>query len=234
MRHTYILFRVVPLLLGAVLINSVIVQAATLTAQVESAEAAEGEQVEIPIIVSGSPGMVAMHLELAYDPAVLEVATVDPGPLLAGNALLEFNTEEAGRVVIGFASTDQVTGDGTLAVVQFTVAGLEGDTSPLSLQNGQAWDEAGVDILVQMESGAFTVGKAGLSSDVLLFLAILCGILFVCGLFILGLVMYIRRRRNKTIQRPYQPGYGGTVQCSRCGAHQATGVRFCSNCGNPL
>lgn len=195
MRHSHTLLRVVLLLLGAVLINSVVAQAAELSARVESAEAAAGEQVEIPVTVSGSPGMVAMHLELAYDPAVLEVTTVEPGPFLAGNALLEFNTEEAGRVVIGFASTDQVAGDGTLVVVHFNVTGLEGQTTPLNLQNGRAWDEAGMDILVNTESGEFTVSQAGLPSNLLLLLVILCVVLLFGGLFLLVLVIFIRRRR---------------------------------------
>ena len=235
MRHPHILLRVVLLLLIAVLLSTAASHAASLTVRVESVQAAPGEQAEIPITVEGSPGMVAMHLELTYDPAILEVETVDPGALLAGKALMEFNTEEVGRLVIGFASAEEIEGDGTLAVARFKVNGEEGQTSSLGLENGMAWDEIGVDIIVNTEAGEFTVGSAGLPLPLPLLLA---AALAVVLLFLL-LLGVMRRRRRQPVpvesprpSRPSPPAGAGPSFCSQCGAQLKAGAQFCASCGH--
>ena len=232
MRHSHILLRVVLLLLVAVLLSTAASHAASLTVRVESVQAARGKQAQIPITVEGSPGMVAMHLELTYDPAILEVETVDPGALLEGKALMEFNTEEVGRLVIGFASAEEIAGDGTLAVARFQVNGEVGQTSPLGLENGMAWDEIGVDIIVNTEAGEFTVISAGL--PLLLLLAALAVVL----LFLLLLGAMRRRRRQPVAvegpqpSRPSPPAGAGPSFCSQCGAQLKAGAQFCPNCGH--
>ena len=232
MRHSHILLRVVLLLLVVVLLSTAASHAASLTVRVESVQAARGKQAQIPITVEGSPGMVAMHLELTYDPAILEVETVDPGALLAGKALMEFNTEEVGRLVIGFASAEEIEGDGTLAVARFQVNGEVGQTSPLGLENGMAWDEIGVDIIVNTEAGEFTVISAGL--PLLLLLAALAVVL----LFLLLLGAMRRRRRQPVAvegpqpSRPSPPAGAGPSFCSQCGAQLKAGAQFCPNCGH--
>lgn len=183
------------LLLGAILLKTMAVHAAAFTARVESSQGATGDSVVIPISVAGSPGTVAMHIELVYDPAILQVESVQPGPLLAGNALLESNTEENGRLVIGFAATDQVVGEGGLAEVTLNVIGSEGQTSPLILQNCRAWDEEGVDILINTESGEFLVSKAGISNQVYIFLAIMCCLIIMGAALTITLFVYFRRQR---------------------------------------
>jgi len=234
MRHSHILLRVALLLLVAVLLSTAAGHAASVTVRVGSVQAARGKQAQIPITVEGSPGMVAMHLELTYDPAILEVKTVDPGSLLEGKALMEFNTEEVGRLVIGFASAEEIAGDGTLAVARFKVNGEVGQTSPLGLENGMAWDEIGVDIIVNTEAGEFTVSSAGLPLSLpLLLAAALAVVLF----FLLLLGVMRRRRRQPAVvppPRPAQvPGVGPKF-CSQCGHRLEPGKRFCTNCGQPV
>lgn len=233
MRHSHILLRVVLLLLAAVLLSTAVGHAASVTVRVGSVQAARGKQAQIPITVEGSPGMVAMHLELTYDPAILEVETVDPGPLLEGKALMEFNTEEVGRLVISFASAEEIAGDGTLAVARFQVNGKEGQKSPLGLENGMAWDDIGVDIIVNTEAGEFTVSSAGL--PLLLLLAALAAVVL---LFLL-LLIATRRRRRKPVPvegpqpaRPSPPAGAGPGFCSQCGAPLKAGARFCASCGH--
>jgi hypothetical protein len=232
MRHSHILLRVVLLLLGIVLLSTAASHAASVTVRVGSVQAAPGKQAQIPITVEGSPGMVAMHLELTYNPAILEVETVDPGPLLEGKALMEFNTEEVGRLVIGFASAEEIAGDGTLAVARFQVNGEVGQTSPLGLENGRAWDEIGVDIIVNTEAGEFTVSSAGLPL-LLLLAAALAVVLF----FLLLLIVMRRRRRQPAVVPPPRPAQVtgvGPKFCSQCGHRLEPGKRFCTNCGQPV
>ena len=55
--------------------------------------------------MEGSPGIRRMHLELTYDPGLLAVESVEPGSLVAGNALTAFNVDEPGRIVISLAAS---------------------------------------------------------------------------------------------------------------------------------
>jgi len=229
MRHSHIVLRIVLLLLGIILLSATASRAASMTARVESVRAASGEQTEIPITVEESPGMVAMHLEVTYDPAILEVETVEPGALAEDTALMEFNTEEVGRLVISLAAAREIEGDGTLAIMRFNVNGDEGQTSPIGLENGLAWDEIGVDIIVNTEAGEFTVSPAG--PPLLLLLAALAAVLIL--LLLLG-VMRRRRPQPAVVQSPRptpatrtRPGF-----CGQCGARLEAGTQFCTNCGH--
>ena len=104
-----------------------------------------------------------MHLELVYDAAILEAKNVEKAPLLTGNVLLASNLDEPGRLVVGLVTLDGVNGDGAALTVHFVVKGQEGQKSPLSLENLQAWEaERRLDVLVKAESGEFTVSASGI------------------------------------------------------------------------
>lgn len=228
MRRSLISLSVVFLLLAAVLLSTTAGHAASVTVRVESAQAASGKEAEIPITVQGAPGIGAMHLELTYDPAVLEAKSVDKGPLLGDNALLDFNASEPGRLVIGLVTLDGVDGDGTVLVTRFAVTGEAEQKSPLNLENVRAWEgETRLDILVTTEGGEFAVSGGG--SSVLLLLAALAAVLV---LLLLLVVMRRRRRQQPAPARPSPPAGVGANFCSQCGAQLEAGQPFCTNCGH--
>lgn len=240
------------LLFAAALVGAAVAQAQTATVRVESVEAPAGQVAEVPVIVDGSPGIAAMHLELTYDPNVLAVDSVEVGSLMAGNALAAFSTDEPGRVVISLAAAEDVTGDGPLAVAKFQVNGEVGQISALDLEYVEAWDESGFDLVVDTEAGEFTVGSAGLP---LWLLAVLGALL----LLVILLVVLIARRRKPALApaatpaaapypvdrapvapvQPQQPRPEGEAApgpkfCGNCGQRLEPGKRFCIHCGQPV
>jgi len=233
------------LLLAATLTGTLVAHAQSLTVYIEAAQAPAGQTVDIPILVKGSPGFSAMHLELTYNPAVLAVEEVVAGDLVAGKALSAFNTDQDGRVVISLAAGEEIQGDGTLAVARFLVNGEQGQTSPLGLEYPKAWQESDFDLVVEVEPGAFTVAADTLP---MLLAALACLLLL---LFLLVVVLLIRSRRKRraetAAQRPPQPypapppqaaGPAATGQapkfCGNCGQPLEPGKRFCIHCGHPV
>jgi hypothetical protein len=238
------------LLLAAALVSATSVSAASVTVRVGSVEAAPGEVAEVPITLESSPGIGAMHLELTYDPALLAVESVEQGSLVAGNALLAFNSDEPGRIVISLAAADEIAGDGTLAVAHFLVSGEKGQTTALDLEYPQAWDGEGFEVAVELEPGQLTVGSSGLPLALLVALAALALVLILLVVLILAL----RGRRRKPVAPAYvqptpletappptrqpTPGQQPTTPapkfCAHCGQPLEPGSRFCVHCGQPI
>lgn len=128
------------------------------------------EEVSIPINAEDASNIGALHLELVYDPAVLEPTEVEKG-MLAGNAILESNIDTSGRVVIGMIDADGISGDGSLVVVSFRVVGKDGMTTALALEKVAAHDATTLmDIPIKGTSGSFTVKDRSLTAPVILFL----------------------------------------------------------------
>lgn len=212
-------------------------RAATVAVRAPTSSGASGEEADIPISVAGASGIGALHVELIYDPAVLEVKTVDKGQLLSENALLDFNGAAPGRLIIGVVSLDAIQGDGAVLLPRFTVKGKKDQTSPLELENVKAWEgSTRLDVLVTTEPGQFTVTGAGFPWLYLL-LALLVALLALILLFAL------RRRRPQAVPRtvPAAPAPARVTQatagerfCTQCGTPAQPGQQFCSNCGAQL
>lgn len=180
----------VVLLIATLLLVARVVEAASVTVSAGSAEAQPGGTVEIPIQLAGANGLGAVHLEMTYDPRVLTAESAAKGALAGNNALLESNTKEAGRVVIGLVTLDGIKGDGVIATARFKVIGDAGTSSDLKLENNQAWErESHAEVLVNTEAGKVTIA-AGLPSWLIPALAV-----FALLLLLLFLFFVLRRRR---------------------------------------
>jgi hypothetical protein len=88
---------------------------------------------EIPINLSGANDVGSLHIELVYDPAVIEVTDVKAGKL-AQNAFLDSNIQTPGRVIIGIVNSNGIAGSGTVASIAFKSKAKTG-TSTLTLEN---------------------------------------------------------------------------------------------------
>ena len=177
-----------------------------------------------------------MHLELTYDPALLAVESVEQGSLVAGNALVAFNTDEPGRIVISLATADEIAGDGTLAVAHFLVNGEQGQTTSLGLEYAQAWDGEGFEIPIELEPGQLTVGSAGLPLLLLVALVVLA----LAVILLVVLIRVLRGRRGKRVApasagpRPLEPVAPSRGQSPPGGQTSAPSRKFCGHCGQPL
>lgn len=233
---------VLVLLLTIALVGAASVYAASVTIRVGSLEAAPEEVAEVLVALEDSPGIGAMHLELTYDPALLAVEGVEQGSLVAGNALMAFNTDEPGRIIISLAAADEIAGDGTLAVASFLVSGEEGQTTALDLEYSQAWDGEGFELAVELEPGQLTVGSSGLPLALLVALALLALVVIL----LLVVILARRGRRREPVapvyvqHPPQQPPPGVQTStpaprfCGHCGQPREPDKRFCVHCGQPV
>ena len=219
-------------------VSAVLAQTPT-TVRVQDTEIESDESGSVPISLEGSPGIVAMHIEITYDPDILEWEGLEQGALLAGNALIESNAQERGLVIIGFATLEGASGDGELILANFKSTGEEGSTT-VSLQNVQAWDSNGFDVLIETQNGEISIDSGFPLWLILLILAILA-LLF---LIVLGLIIWLVRRRSRRSEpaaestpapvAPVPPAATPQTPSPQPGGEQTTQPRFCSSCGQPL
>lgn len=168
--------------------------AASVTFRVATIQANTNSVVEVPIQAVGASNLGAIHLELDYDPQVLTPENVTRGALTGSNALVDFNTDKPGRLVIGLVTLDAINGDGAVAVVHFKVIGQAGTSSTLTLENSKAWESSThAEVLVKTEAGKVSVN----GGFPYLLIALLClAMLFLFVMFMM-FIFFIRQRRAK-------------------------------------
>ncbi|MEZ4520177.1 MAG: cohesin domain-containing protein [Thermomicrobiales bacterium] len=242
--------------IGSVLILLAIVGFVAASAQsatvvrVEDTEIDADSTGEVVVGLENVTEIVAMHIEIVYDPDLLVWQEFEQGDLLAGSALVEANTESPGRVILGFATLDGVASEGELIVATFEATDEEASTT-IDLENVQAWDSNGFDVLIDAQSGQVTVESAFPDWLLILILAAIC--LFLLIIAIVVLIWFLRRRRRRseepqsTMTEPNVPAAqpqpapqaqatenGQPNFCSNCGQSLRPGVAFCSNCGESI
>lgn len=223
------------------------VVASSVTVAVGPAGGAPGSQVEVPVNIRGAKQLGYMQMELTYDPAVLEAATNTSGAgVVKGNLPKDVSIDSTviapGRLRLGMNISNQsesVDGDGTLMKALFKVKGGKGKECALALENVEAWDntrpdQRGMEMLVTVENGKFTVG-GGLP----LWMMIVGGAV----LLLLLLIVAFRKRGARTPAQPPLPvpraasvsPLAAVVQnCPACHAPMAAGAKFCAACGTPV
>jgi hypothetical protein len=196
-----------------------------------SLEAAAGGTVDVPIDVAGASGIGALHLEVIYDPAVIEVDMVTGGALAGNNALIDFNPDNPGRLIIGIATLDDIKGDGVLAIARFKVVGQAGQSSALGIEKGEAWEgDSRQAVLVKSEAGKLTI-TGGLPGWWL------WALIGAGALILLLLLFFLRRRKRQHALAPASapaPAQKRGPFCSNCGSANDADSRFCNECGKPL
>lgn len=148
--------------------------------QVDAVELETSAIDTVPIVITGADGIVAMHVEITYDPAVLQWDSLENGNLLSSNSLVEVNPDIAGTVIVGIATLDPVSGTGPLLLPRFSVLGVDGATATVGLQNVAAWDENGFDVLIQTQDQNLAI--AGGSGLPILLIALIVGAVVIIGI----------------------------------------------------
>lgn len=125
-------------------------------------------QVQIPVEIKGATDLGALHLELAYDTQSLSVVSVKNGEA-AQEAILEYNINEPGKVVIGLVSVPGIHQDGSLVTVVFDVQKNAGSTN-LNLENISAFDADNLSAISASDSsGSFSAEDKSFVSPTLVF-----------------------------------------------------------------
>lgn len=181
-------------------------QAASVTITAPTATGAPGAEVSVPIRVTAAPGLGALHLEVTFDPTVLEGLSATGGALAAGGALVDSNATP-GRLVIGVVSSEKIDGDGEIVIAKFRVLGAKGSTTPLGLEKLQAWEGTldRLDIQAIAAPGSFTVTGAA-SSFPWWIVAVAAALLLIILFFLLK-----RRKKDDEPASPPAPAAASSV-----------------------
>lgn len=96
-----------------------------------------GEEVSVPVTITNNPGLATFRFQVEYDANALTPVAVQRGPLLADGAL--YSNEEGndtGLLSFLWYHTQDVRGDGELAVIRFRVASTADDANyPLKVHH---------------------------------------------------------------------------------------------------
>jgi hypothetical protein len=135
-------------------------QAPGFSIQAPTVKGATGSEVKVPLTVSGASGVGALHVEVTYDPTVLEPQAVERGKLTPANTLID-SKATSGRYVIGLVSADKIEGSGEVVLVKFKVLGKKGAKSDIGLDQLRAWegDLNRFELKVTAAPGQFTVAS---------------------------------------------------------------------------
>jgi hypothetical protein len=108
----------------------------------------------IPINLTNASDVGSLHIELVYDPAILEVTAVKAGKL-AQNAVVDSNISTPGRAIIGVVNSNGIAGTGAVASVSFKAKAKTG-TSALTLEKVEAYSaEKLQDIITKVSAGQY-------------------------------------------------------------------------------
>ncbi|HYV37176.1 MAG TPA: cohesin domain-containing protein [Gemmataceae bacterium] len=136
-----------------------------ITVSVPNIQAKAGEEIEVPITLAGANRLGCLQMGLNYDKTVLQIKSVEKGPVLAEGAVLEVDESIPGRLIVGLLSgaNAKKTGlarigqDGILFKVRFVILGQAGQKSPLSPHRTQAWEVTDDPIPVRTTDGQLSV-----------------------------------------------------------------------------
>ena len=128
------------------------------------------EKIQVPVNLEAAKNIGSLEFVLVYEPTVLQVSSVELGPL-ASTALLESSTKTSGEVWAGMIDANGISGDGAAAVITFTVIGDIDSSTLLALEKVVAHDATSLlDLITQTSPGSYVVKDASLSPPSLGFL----------------------------------------------------------------
>jgi len=114
--------------------------------------------VQVPVRLENAQNVGSMGFQLSYDPAVAQVTQVIKGSL---PPTFTSNTQQPGLIIIGFATTEGVSGQkGSAVYVEFRAVGAQGSTCALTLSQIEATDTSGATVPVTPVNGVLTIAQS--------------------------------------------------------------------------
>lgn len=178
----------------SILMLAFVGEAAAMTVSVADSSGAPGDRVKVPINVVGASNLAAMDISLTYDSSVLKGIEADSGDL-ATNALVESNEIEAGRMLISFADTSGISGDGAILEVTFEVVGDPGASTQMGIE-AEGYDVDLLDVPLETASGTFRVVEKGMGMPII---PIIIAAAVIIVLLILVLIIKKRSKKKKEV-----------------------------------
>lgn len=123
---------------------------------VKNVNAQPGETIEVPVCIENNTGIASVRMQLTYDSDALTPTGVEAGNL-SGGAQIAGNAGQTGEYYILWSNAEDVTDDGSLVNVIFTVSESisVGESSEISLsyEEGDVCNEAHDDLSVKVKPG---------------------------------------------------------------------------------
>ncbi len=119
---------------------------------------ASGRKLTVPVMACNVKNLANMDMEVSYNPAVLTFENAEKGGLNS-SSIFQANGKDA-KVKISFAEVKGFSGNGSIAYINFTVAGVSGSTCDLKPVVSSAKDASEADVAVKTAAGKFTVGNS--------------------------------------------------------------------------
>ena len=120
-----------------------------------------GDPVTVEISIDDATGLASADITLEYDSTILEVKTVQTGPL-AENFLMAHNPDIPGKIFFSMARFPGIPeGSGAILVVEFEVKADGTGVSPLILSKAKLFNELGDTIEVTIIDGSVNVQAPG-------------------------------------------------------------------------
>jgi hypothetical protein len=132
-------------------------QGSTPMLYVEDRTLQSGSKARLPVMVCNASNLSNMDLEVSYDPAILSFISTDKGSLNS-SSMLQSNAKD-GRVKVSYAQNGGSSGNGSVAYVNFNVAGSSGASTKISPTVNSAKDSSGSNFDPSVKDGTFTVGQ---------------------------------------------------------------------------
>ena len=108
----------------------------------------------ISINLSNASDVGSLHIEMVYDPAIIEVTAVKAGKLAQG-AVVDSNISAPGRAIIGIVNANGIAGTGVVASISFKAKAKTGSCA-LTLENVKAYSaEKLQEIMATVSAGQY-------------------------------------------------------------------------------
>jgi len=140
-----------------ILVFTVQVSVAGVSIKIDDMSVEQGSKSMIPISVAGASKLGAMDIKMEYDSTVLKFADAELGEI-STNGIIESNEVDSGTVLLSFADTKGISGDGTLVELNFEVIGAAGSSTKIELE-GRAYGIDLKDISAETNGGTITVSE---------------------------------------------------------------------------
>jgi hypothetical protein len=147
--------------IGMFLVMLLVFPASGAIVQIDDQSGKTGDEVQVPINISGAPAIGAIDISLSYDASILSVINVSKGAItsdalmVTGSTIIDGNISSQdnetvwnygaiagdtteGRVNISAISTNGFSGDDSIAIVTFRVKGTSDIITPLVLSDVSA------------------------------------------------------------------------------------------------
>jgi hypothetical protein len=125
-------------------------------------------EINVPIHVQNSNNIGSIDIDFKYNPDVLEITDVLPGELTQ-NAMMEYNSDNPGILIIGIIDTDGISGSGDLVIIKFDVVD-QTRTSQLDLVSVKTHDASSlIDVINKNTDGIYKAEGNVLETPVISF-----------------------------------------------------------------